>query len=367
MGINFGSFVGGLAKSLDERLKDDMKRTAERSDRVREYHVTRASRKEERFEAEQKELEETLSNLASFMSKSGIEIPEGVTEADFAAQLYKGAGGTISGGKELVKSLRLHDEKKGDIKGLIKQANFATKGKGFGDYINNFVRRPSSMIKVPENLRGGTGFLKNVDITKGMQGEMDAMFTGDKQADKFDIKGIDLDRSQMVGAIQYRKEQTATDLAIEQAQANIKKTNYETDMADAYTSSGFMSKFEKDKKALADARGIQLDQNNNINIKNAREKKIDLGKFQADLVKSMVNTGNTATGTLNDKRNLALVLSQASVKDDKGNYLIAPKTMPSKAKDLVAGTVYNMLNKKSGIAGPYIHLGVGIPPIPLFK
>ena len=60
-------------------------------------------------------------------------------------------------------------------------------------------------------------------------------------------------------------------------------------------------------------------------------------------------------------------MSQASVKDDKGNYLIAPKTMPSKAKDLVAGTVYNMLNKKSGIAGPYIHLGVGIPPIPLFK
>jgi len=360
-------FVTGISKSLDERLKDDMRRTAERSDRVREYHVTRASRKEERFEEDQKELAETLSSLASFMDKSGIDIPEGVTKADFAAQLYAGAGGTLSDGKELIKSLKIHESEAGDIKGLIKQADFATKGKGFGEYINNFVRRPSTMIKVPENLRGGTGFLKKADITKGLQAEMDAQFGAEKQADKFDIKGISLDRSKMTSATKYAKEQTATDLAIEQAQANIRKTNYETDMADAYTSSGFMSKFEKDKKALADARGIQLDQNNNINIKNAREKKIDLGKFQADLVKSMVNTGNTATGTLNDKRNLALILSQASVKDDKGAYLIVPKTMPSKTKDLVAGTVYNMLNKKSGIAGPYIHLGVGINPIPLFK
>ena len=360
-------FVTGIAKSVDERLKDDMRRTAERSDRVREYHVTRATRKEERFEEEQKELAETLSNLAGFMAEAGIEIPEGMTKADFAAQLYSGAGGTLSNGKQLVKDLTTHRNKAGDIKGLINQANLVTQGKGFGDYINNFVRRPSTMIKVPENLRGGTGFLKKADITKGLQAEMDAQFGATKQADKFDVSGISLDRSKMVDAIKYGKEQTATDLAIEQAQANIRKTNYETDMADAYTSSGFMSKFEKDKKALADARGIQLDQNNNINIKNAREKKIDLGKFQADLIKSMVNTANTATGTLNDKRNLALILSQASVKDDKGNYLIAPKTMPSKAKDLVSGTVYNMLNKKSGIAGPYIHLGVGIPPIPLFK
>jgi len=360
-------FVTGIAKSVDERLKDDMRRTAERSDRVREYHVTRATRKEERFEEDQRELEETLSNLASFMDKSGVDIPEGMTKADFAAQLYSGAGGTLSSGKQLVSDLRTHISKAGDMKGLINQANLVTGGKGMGDYINNFVRRPSTMIKVPENLRGGTGFLKKADITKGLQAEMDASFGTTKQADKFDVSGISLDRSKMVDAIKYGKEQTATDLAIEQAQANIRKTNYETDMADAYTSSGFMSKFEKDKKALADARGIQLDQNNNINIKNAREKKIDLGKFQADLIKSMVNTANTATGTLNDKRNLALILSQASVKDDKGNYLIAPKTMPSKAKDLVSGTVYNMLNKKSGIAGPYIHLGVGIPPIPLFK
>ena len=119
-------FVTGIAKSVDERLKDDMRRTAERSDRVREYHVTRATRKEERFEEDQRELEETLSNLASFMDKSGVDIPEGMTKADFAAQLYSGAGGTLSSGKQLVSDLRTHISKAGDMKGLINQANLVT-------------------------------------------------------------------------------------------------------------------------------------------------------------------------------------------------------------------------------------------------
>lgn len=367
MGINFGSFVGGLAKSLDERLQDDMRRTADRSDRVRDYHVTRASRKEERFEAEQKELQEVLENLSNYMDKAGIEIPEGMTKADFAAQLYTTGGGTLSSGKKLIADLDEHYKNKGDIKGLINKASLVTQGKGFGDYINNFVRRPSSMIKVPENLKGGTGFLKNVDITKGIQSEMDAMFTGDKQAEKFDVAGLGLDRSKMIFAEKYKKEQKATDLAIQQAEAEIKKTLAEADLKDAFTSSGFLSKMEKDKKALADARGVQLDANNNINIKSAREKKIDISTFQADLVRMIANTGNTATGTFADKRNISIVVSQASVKDDTGKYLIQPKTMPKLAKDLSIGTVYAMKNDSTGEAGPHIYLGQGIPPIPLYK
>ena len=50
MGINMGAVFGGLAKSLDDRLKDDMRRTGERSDRVRDYHITRASSKQDKFD-----------------------------------------------------------------------------------------------------------------------------------------------------------------------------------------------------------------------------------------------------------------------------------------------------------------------------
>jgi len=365
-GFGLGSFIGGMAKSLDERLKDDMRRTAERSDRVREYHVTRAARKEERFEEEQKELQEVLQNLSSYMDKAGIEIPEGMTKADFAAQLYKTGGGTLSSGKQLISDLDEHYKKKGDIKGLIKQASLVTKGKGFGDYINNFVRRPDSMLKIPENLRGGVGFLKDVDITKGIKDETGAMLAREKQPEKFEVSGLGFDRSQMVFAEQYKKEQRATDLAIEKAEADIKKTLVEADMENAFTSSGFLSKIKEDKKALGEARGVQLDANGNINIKSAKEKKIDLSEFQSDVVKMIANTGITATGTFTDKRNISILVSQASVKDDKGNYLIQPKNMPTKAKDLSIGTVYSMRNNKTNESGPHIYLGPGISPIPLY-
>ena len=365
--IKFGDVIGGVAKSLDDRLKDNIKRTNDRSERIREYHVTRGQRKQEEFEKEQKELGEVLETLSNYMDKAGITIPEGMTKADFAAQLYKFGGGTITDGKKLIADLDEHYKKKGDIKGLIDQASLVTKGKGFGDYVNNFVRRPETMIKVPANLKGGVGFLKDVDITKGISEEMSTMFGDTKQADKFDVSGLFLDRTKMVTAEKYAKEQKATDLAIQQAEAEIKKTLAEADLKDAFTASGFLSKIERDKKALARARGVQLDNNDNIDIKSAKEKKIDISTFQADFVKMIANTGNTATGTFTDKRNISIVVSQASVKDDKGKYLIQPKAFPTKRKDLVIGTVYAMKNNATGESGPHIYLGQGIPPIPLYK
>jgi hypothetical protein len=366
MGINFGSFIGGLAKSLDERLQDDMRRTAERSDRVREYHVTRAARKEERFEEEQKELQEVLQNLSSYMDKAGIEIPEGMTKADFAAQLYTTGGGTLSSGKQLVADLDEHYKKKGDIKGLINQASLVTQGKGFGDYINNFVRRPDTMIKIPENLRGGVGFLKDVDITKGIQDETDAMLAREKQPEKFDVKGLGFDRSKMIFAEKYEKEQKATDLAIEKAEADIKKTLADAKVENAFTRSGFESRLEKIKRAKADATGIQLDTAGNIDIKTAREKKIDISKFQTEIVETLTKSGLDATGTFMDGRNLSLVVQQASVKDDKGNYLIQINKPPETAKDLSSGKVYNMKKKGETTLSPHIYIGPNIDPIPLY-
>ena len=366
MGINFGSFVGGLAKSLDERLQDDMRRTADRSDRVRDYHVTRATRKEERFEEEQKELQEVLENLSNYMDKAGIEIPEGMTKADFAAQLYTTGGGTLSSGKKLIADLDEHYKNKGDIKGLINKASLVTQGKGFGDYINNFVRRPSSMIKVPENLKGGTGFLKNVDITKGIQSEMDAMFTGDKQAEKFDVAGLGLDRSKMIFAEKYKKEQKATDLAIEKAEADIQKTLADAKIENAFTRSGFESRLTKIRQAKSDATGIQIDVAGNIDIKTAREKKLDVSSFQTDIVETLVKTGLSATGTFMDGRNLSLVVQQASVKDDKGKYIVKINKPPQTVKGLSSGKVYNMKKKGETTLSPHIYIGPNIDPIPLY-
>jgi len=347
-------FVTGISKSLDERLKDDMRRTAERSDRVREYHVTRATRKEERFEEDQRELQETLSNLASFMDKSGVDIPEGMTKADFAAQLYSGAGGTISAGKQLVSDLRTHISKAGDMKGLINQANLVTGGKGMGDYINNFVRRPSTMIKVPENLRGGTGFLKKADITKGLQAEMDAQFGAEKQADKFDVAGLNLDRSKMVTAQSFAMEEQMKKLAIEEKIADIAETKRKAGIENAWSNSELRSNINNNSKNLAFS-GVPINDDGSIDIKTAMEKNIDLKNTLASLVSITTKQSNDNKGTLANQGNVATILGLASTKNKNGDYAIGMQKLMKKTKPK-EGSVYNI----KGTDGKFVpHLFIG--------
>ena len=80
-------FIGGLAKSIDERLKDGMRRTEERADRILERTSIRAEREQQRAEEEQREVSEVLKNLASLVEDA--DVPEGMTKYDYAAQLYK--------------------------------------------------------------------------------------------------------------------------------------------------------------------------------------------------------------------------------------------------------------------------------------
>jgi len=338
-------FVTGIAKSVDDRLKDDMRRTAERSDRVREYHVTRASRKEERFEEDQRELQETLSNLASFMDKSGVEIPEGMTKADFAAQLYSGAGGTISSGKQLVSDLRTHISKAGDMKGLINQANLVTGGKGMGQYINNFVRRPSSMIKVPENLRGGVGFLKKADITKGLQSEMDAQFGATKQADKFDVSGISLDRSKMVGAKEYSLAMEKENIGLQQAKANLETTLKENLMKGNIDNIQVNRDFTKVITQGVQGAGIAVDNSSGspvFDIKGSVEKFKAVQKVYQDSLKNVVeNAVGTKSLAVPGMKSTLKTLALASQK-----YLqpIDPRKNNLSKSDYIVGQTYKTNN-----------------------
>ena len=214
-GIKLGDVVGGLAKSLDERLKDDMRRTDERSDRIKEFHVRRGIEKQERFEKEQKDLEENLRQLAGLMKTSDIEIPDGMTEADFAAQLYSGAGGTLSAGKQLYADLMEHQKMGGSVKKLLGESTkFQAAGKGFGDYVNNFVRRPENILKPMGSVIQGTGFLKDAKIDTGVSAEMTAMFGEEKQADRFDVSGIGIDPMQLKTVEAYKKKDQLIDLQI---------------------------------------------------------------------------------------------------------------------------------------------------------
>ena len=359
--IAFGDVLGGVAKSLDDRLKDNIKRTNDRSERIREYHVTRGQRKQEEFEKEQKELGEVLETLSNYMDKAGITIPEGMTKADFAAQLYKFGGGTITDGKKLIADLDEHYKKKGDIKGLIDQASLVTKGKGFGDYVNNFVRRPETMIKVPDNLKGGVGFLKDVDITKGISEEMSTMFGDTKQADKFDVSGLTLDRSKMVTAESFAMEEQMKKLTIEQKIADIAETKRKAGIENAWSNAELMRNINENSKSLAYA-GVPTKDDGSIDIRTAVEKNIDLKKTLASLVSITTKQANTNVGTLANQGNIATILGLASTKNKNGDYAIEMQKLTKKTKPK-EGSVYNI----KGIDGKFVpHLFIGNTYVKLY-
>lgn len=245
--MRLGAVLGGLAKSLDEQLKDDMRRTEERSERIREYHVTRRQRREEREEEEARELQDVLASLASLVED--VDVPEGMTKADYAAQLYKAGGSTITGGKQLYTDLNTHRNLTGgSIKNLVTYADMKTGGRKVGDYINQFVRRPETAIKLPDELKGGVGFLSKVDVTKGIKDEMDAMFGPDTELEKFDIGQATIDRSQLVTAQEYARKKKQEEVAIQTAEVALEKQRKEIAQMGTLGSSdlrGFWSDFSR--------------------------------------------------------------------------------------------------------------------------
>ena len=88
-------FVTGLAKSVDDQLKNDMLRTQKRMDGMEQYRVTRRRADKER---KTKELDEVADLIKQFASFTGGDI-------DKAKQLYDSQGGTIAGGTAFYKTL----------------------------------------------------------------------------------------------------------------------------------------------------------------------------------------------------------------------------------------------------------------------
>ena len=85
MGFATG-FITGLAKSVDEQLKTDMKRTQDRLDGMAQYRVTRRRAQLERKDKEKEELRESVLKLASLVGGDTTK----------AIQMYKAAGNNVS-------------------------------------------------------------------------------------------------------------------------------------------------------------------------------------------------------------------------------------------------------------------------------
>ena len=58
-------FVTGLAKSVDEQLKNDMLRTQKRMDGMEQYRITRRRAEEDRVKKERREVGEVMKGIYS--------------------------------------------------------------------------------------------------------------------------------------------------------------------------------------------------------------------------------------------------------------------------------------------------------------
>ena len=175
-------FITGLAKSVDDNLKKDMQRTQDRIDGMAQYRITRRRAELERKDKEKEELRDTLTNLASLVGG----------DIDKAAQIYKGAGGTISSANEFFKvaSLSKRTLKDFDISTAFDFAvENAPQGMTISQYLDNFTtsvkKLPVSDDEVPTT--GLYGALFKPKVGEQISKQVDATAPLPTETEKFAV------------------------------------------------------------------------------------------------------------------------------------------------------------------------------------
>ena len=134
-------FITGLAKSVDEQLKTDMKRTQNRLDGMAQYRVTRRRAELERKDKEKEELRESVLKLASLVGGDTTK----------AIQMYKAAGNNTSDANKFydiaVKSQRTLGEDFDISKAIEFSSINAPANIKPADYLNNFVDNSVGAVK----------------------------------------------------------------------------------------------------------------------------------------------------------------------------------------------------------------------------
>ena len=145
-------FVTGLAKSVDNQLKNDMLRTQKRMDGMEQYRVTRRRAEEDRVKKDTKEVFEAMKNLSTFVGGDMFK----------AKQLYATGGGTVTGATNFYNFLNRNRVALGEefkIDTIVPGLN-ATRPEGISeaDYVANFVEG-AKVIKSQGKMEG-SGLLK---------------------------------------------------------------------------------------------------------------------------------------------------------------------------------------------------------------
>jgi len=188
--------VTGLATSVDDVLKKDMKRTQERIDGMAQYRVTRRRAALEAQDKEKKEIQDSINKLASLVGG----------DIDKAASLYVSGGQTVDGANDLYKELKSNVDADKDINAILTFADVAEPGQ-ITDYLKQFVT-PISTLPVSKTEAPGAGLygaLFKPDTQKMVERQVaEAAPIGDQTKRAMGITGATIDRSKMLAAEEYK-------------------------------------------------------------------------------------------------------------------------------------------------------------------
>lgn len=345
MGIRLLDVVGGIAESVDESLQKSIE---ESNEFARQMKVRKIDRQDADYDIYQKDLREARKVMKDLAGLTGGDI-------DKAAQIFK-LGGSTSGAQKMVDLIREENLKKGkdfSLDGMIEFVQTETQGFGVEDYLTKLVRRPESLVKLPQERIGGVGLYEALfkpDYSKEIQRSVEAAspFTPVKEIDDLEIQtakllettiGKEYAQTQEI----FKLDKIAKELANKQALE-------ELGLKDAFTNSEFRANI----KTISLGEDIPLNEDGTINIQSAEDTNLNLSQALTDTVEITSKLGITATGTFKNRKNLATLQAIASSKATDGSYIV---NINSYTKDTVPqiGKVYNLSKNNKNI--PHIYLG----------
>jgi len=214
--IKIEDFIGGAAKSLDERFKEDLRRTDDRAENVAKER--RALR-----DADKKKDKEFDNAMSSFVNQIQTTLGSGATAQD-AVRVVRAYGGDLAGAERAAVALTESADANIDVSALVKQIpGSVVSGADLPDLIA--AMRPTSSTRLLEKGEVmGVGIAKGADLGEDINKQVPLPDT----PKQFDIGRATIDKSGLLSAKNYS-------LATRLKEAQLKKA--ETPDADSYLKS----------------------------------------------------------------------------------------------------------------------------------
>lgn len=293
----------GFLKGMDTQLKDSLEETRELSRSAKERAMAQDEIAWQEYSKNKKEVEIAVEDLASIAKQQNVPLAEGQTYYDYAGLLFSKAGSVVNA-TQLAADVREGVRLNMDIDNLITEVDAKSKGLGFTDVVNQFVRRPTR-AKKPTGTVKGMGLLSHVDITSKIEEAMNIQSSvPDAPSEKVDFGTADIQYGKLKAAKDYEQEQEMYELQKQAAiNGNLIAAAKLKELGVIFDSADLRSAYVKlrDAELLAAGYGIDPETKQRVALTSVEAKKAGFGAYQEGL-RQATQTGQ-ANGSLQGDSN----------------------------------------------------------------